>query len=218
MDAVDGNGISAAEISDVLLGTKKGNRTSIRLTVNSESETTLSRSSDDVDQLSNPASPLQKDVQGDLDELTPDSKSPESLKEGQKKWEEKRKQFALHKSPPNHPIKELNSKAKSPPLLLSKLMQEANLRDNGTISRTWPKRGLNGTPKRQNLPQHWGPSTGHLMTSKPITRKVRNSNDVKKRSGKPRLTQDKYMISFKSRSIPNLLKGESLFISKLSYL
>ena len=220
---------------------KKGNRASIRLTFHSRTSTPLSRSTEDLSQFMNESSAdtldtqsvdsREKSTESDSSQDKVDPISNKSVK-GNKTAEEKRKQFGLTKfSIPS--IK--NSKTESfvpknkAAIPLSKLLQESKataLNSNLTTSSkkslqnlTWPKIAPLNLPKRKNIPTSWRQPTLQTTSCEPTKEepaKRPNSQEKKIRIAEMRSTRDKFIIGFRSKSFPNLLKGTAKVVNCFS--
>jgi len=198
---------------------KKGNRASIRLTFHSRSGTPLSRSTEDLSQGGDVASTDSMDTRStdSKDKFSESDSSSDKtepvatskLAKAAKAAEEKRNQFKLSK--------------------LSKLLQESKVPGSNTNlakssspslkslqNLTWPKR-LQNSPKRKNLPTDWRQATvcrgAPLEPRKEEPRKEEQEKSLQTKSkqkiSEMRSTRDKFIIGFKSKSFPNLLKGDS---------
>ena len=143
--------------------------------------------------------------------------------------EEKRNQFKLSKltiSSFKTSKTDLGVPKNKPAIPLSKLLQESKIGGSNNNSNlinsnnpslkslqnlTWPKRAPN-SPKRKNIPADWRQTTAcHVTSSEPMRKdQIENpsSTEKKQKISEMRSTRDKFIIGFKSKSFPNLLKGE----------
>ena len=236
-EASDGTGITAEAISDILTDDKqRGNRASIRLTFHhTRSGTPLSRSTEDLSQANDGSSSDTLDTQSvdSKDKSNEDSDSPHETpktntdtnssntpSKSMKPVDEKRKQFALSRisiSSLKSSKNDLSQTKSKPAIPLSQILQESQVASSNTNlshlqsppnplnNLTWPKRGVNN-PKYQKIPTSWRKTTGHMMASD-AANKRKNLPLTDKMTSPTHCTQDKFIIGFKSNSMPNLLKG-----------
>ena len=221
----------------MLVTKSKRGRPSIRINFGGQNGTPLSRSAEDLSQLIESSSSDTYDsqsvtsrgsygVESLKDAASPEEKEP---KWANRSWEEKRKQFSAKKQPyaSSSKLAKLDSveSKNKPPIPLSKLLHDANRKSVSSVGTigphygaylptsksvdnlTWPKK-IVGPPSRSSIPAEWKKTIAPGSVSEPPLKSIRSNSNENNRSVKnSRMTQDKFSFGFKSKSIPNLLKG-----------